>query len=124
MLDADQDLLTQADFILSIVPPADAVRTAKRFTQVAHVRDKDKEPLFYIDLNAISPSRARSLQLLFKDYPIMRFLDGGVSQQSIISMLIFFPFFRSCPEAIERSLEAPHNSIRMVAGPNVSYPSV
>ncbi|CAF9907034.1 MAG: hypothetical protein ALECFALPRED_003047 [Alectoria fallacina] len=80
LVDADQELVAQADYILSIVPPRDAVSTAKRFTQAAagHVRNKDQKPLFYIDLNAISPSRARTLESLFKDCPMMRFLDGGI----------------------------------------------
>ena len=74
--------MAQADYILSIVPPRDAFGTAKRFTDAAagDVRDKDKEPLFYVDLNAISPSRARTLENLLKNYPMMRFLDGGVSE--------------------------------------------
>ena len=74
-------MIAQADYILSIVPPRDAVSTAKRFAEAAtgHVRDKDKEPLFYIDLNAISPTRARMLEAIWKDCPRMRFLDGGVS---------------------------------------------
>ena len=81
LVDADRELVAQADYILSIVPPRDAVSTAKRFAEAAagHVRHKDKKPLFYIDLNAISPSRARALEVLLKDYPMMRFLDGGVS---------------------------------------------
>ncbi len=82
MVDADQDLVAQADYILSIVPPRDTVSTAKRFAEAAvgHVRDRDKEPLFFLDLNAISPGRAQSLELLLKDVPMMRFLDGGVSE--------------------------------------------
>lgn len=80
LVEADQELVAEADYILSIVPPKDAVSTAKRFTEAAagHVRDKAKKPLFYIDLNAISPSRARTLEVLLKDYPMMRFLDGGI----------------------------------------------
>ncbi|KAL9075962.1 MAG: hypothetical protein Q9161_001356 [Pseudevernia consocians] len=80
LINADQELVAQADYLMSIVPPRDAVSTAKRFTQATagDVRDKDKEPLFYIDLNAISPSRARTLEALLKDYPMMRFLDGGI----------------------------------------------
>ena len=73
--------MAQADYILSIVPPRDAISTARRFAEAAAtgVRHEDKEPLFYLDLNAISPGRARTLELLFKDCPIIRFLDGGVS---------------------------------------------
>ena len=82
MVDTDKDLVAQADYILSIVPPRDAVSTAERFTKVAaagQVRDKDQEPLLYIDLNAISPGRSQTLQTLLNDHPEMRFLDGGVS---------------------------------------------
>lgn len=80
LVDTDQELVAQADYILSIVPPRDAISTAKRFTEAAagHVRDPEQEPLFYIDLNAISPNGARTLELLLKDYPMMRFLDGGI----------------------------------------------
>ena len=82
LVDADWDLVAQADYILSIVPPRDAVDTAKRLTNAVArgVRDKHAEPLFYMDLNAISPGRARTLELLLGDYPTMRFLDGGVSE--------------------------------------------
>lgn len=81
-MDADHELIAQADYILSIVPPRDAVSTAKRFTEAAagDVRDRGRAPLFYIDLNAISPNRARTLESLLEDYPMMRFLDGGVSE--------------------------------------------
>ena len=82
LVDADRDLVAQADYILSIVPPRDAVDTAKRFTNAVArgVRDEHTQPLFYMDLNAISPGRARTLELLLGGYPMMRFLDGGVSE--------------------------------------------
>lgn len=119
MVDSDQDMIAQADYILSIVPPRDAVSTAERFAKAAtgHVRDKDKEPLFYIDLNAISPSRARMLEAICKDCPPMRYLDGGVSF-SVPYHLI------SCPEVNERSLEPHQISKKMAAGqdPALSSP--
>lgn len=82
LVDAHQELVAQADYILSIVPPRDAVSTAKIFTEAVagDVRAKDKEPFFYIDLNAISPSRARTLEALSKECSAMKFLDGGVSE--------------------------------------------
>ena len=76
-------MIARADYILSIVPPRDALSTAERFKKAATglVRDRSKEALFYIDLNAISPSRARALDVLLKDGgPTMKFLDGGVSE--------------------------------------------
>ena len=74
--------MARADYILSILPPRDAVHTAERFIEAVagHVRGKDKGPLYYVDLNAISPSRARTLEVLLKGHPDVRFIDGGVSE--------------------------------------------
>ena len=82
LVDTDHDLVAQADYILSILPPRDAVNTAKRFSEAvaAHVRDPDQGPLYYLDLNAISPSRARTVEALLETYSHVRFIDGGVSE--------------------------------------------
>ena len=82
MVDTDQHLVAEADCILSIVPPRDAVDTAKRFTEAVagYVRDQHRGPLYYLDLNAISPSRARTLEDLFTLDPMMRFIDGAVCE--------------------------------------------
>ncbi|KAL2357001.1 6-phosphogluconate dehydrogenase [Cryomyces antarcticus] len=62
----DADLTRQADYILSIVPPRDALATAQRIVSAfTPERSRDKtSPLYYLDLNAISPSSARSIASL------------------------------------------------------------
>src|SRR4051812_20206452 len=59
----DASLVNEADYILSIVPPRDAVATAQRILDVFNNNNNDtnpsprkdkKEPLYYLDLNAIA----------------------------------------------------------------------
>ncbi|KAI9849667.1 MAG: hypothetical protein M1837_002792 [Sclerophora amabilis] len=74
----DEDLAHQSDYILSIVPPRDALSTARRVIKAAagQVMTERRAPLFYIDLNAISPRSAREMAALFPSD--VRFLDGGI----------------------------------------------
>ena len=51
--------------------------TAKRIASLAQEHRKQKTPLYYIDLNAISPRSASSVGNLFQSTPI-RFVDGGI----------------------------------------------
>ncbi|KAK8250773.1 6-phosphogluconate dehydrogenase [Phyllosticta capitalensis] len=74
-------LVNQSDYILSIVPPRDAVATAE--TTIAayqeHARPSDSHPLYYLDLNAIAPSTARAISTAFTtSAPEIRFIDGGI----------------------------------------------
>ncbi|KAK5007411.1 hypothetical protein LTR39_005413 [Cryomyces antarcticus] len=73
-------LTRQADYILSIVPPRDALATAQRIVSAfTPERSRDKtSPLYYLDLNAISPSSARSIASLLAPVQHVRFLDGGI----------------------------------------------
>lgn len=74
---SDQDLVIHSDYILSIVPPRDALATAKRIAAASAGINKSS-PLYYLDLNAISPRSAREMSKLF-EWTSIRFLDGGVS---------------------------------------------
>ncbi|KAJ4286282.1 hypothetical protein N0V90_013316 [Kalmusia sp. IMI 367209] len=69
-LSSDQELVARADYILSIVPPRDAVQTAMRVVDVLRrdpsLRASKQEPLYYLDLNAISPETARRTGTLFE----------------------------------------------------------
>ena len=80
LVDVDQQLVSQSDYILSIVPPRDALSTAKKINDaiVGQVRQR-KDPLYYIDLNAVSPNKAHALAALFDNQYTLRFVDGGVS---------------------------------------------
>ncbi|OAL06027.1 6-phosphogluconate dehydrogenase C-terminal domain-like protein [Phaeosphaeriaceae sp. SRC1lsM3a] len=73
----DEELVAQADIILSIVPPRDAVATAQRIVTASKARQSDKE-LWYFDLNAISPSTALSISSLLAPLPKLTFVDGGI----------------------------------------------
>ncbi|OQO12757.1 hypothetical protein B0A48_02221 [Cryoendolithus antarcticus] len=81
LLPTDLDLCNQADYILSIVPQRDAVATAERVIAVSSNPDfaKRQNPLYFLDLNAISPSSARANDELFaKSAPDIRLIDGGI----------------------------------------------
>ncbi|KAF2691864.1 6-phosphogluconate dehydrogenase C-terminal domain-like protein [Lentithecium fluviatile CBS 122367] len=78
----DIDLVAQSDYIFSIVPPRDAIATATRivdaFSAIKEGR-KGREPLYYLDLNAIAPSTARKIEELIRERaPSIRFIDGGI----------------------------------------------
>jgi 3-hydroxyisobutyrate dehydrogenase-like beta-hydroxyacid dehydrogenase len=75
---------------LSIVPPRDALETARTFAG-AWSKSKDDRgaskqkagqpavPLYYVDLNAISPGSANEINTLFElSAPEIRFVDGGI----------------------------------------------
>ena len=51
--------------------------TAKRIASITQEHRKQKTPLYYIDLNAISPRSAATVCDLFQSTPI-RFVDGGI----------------------------------------------
>ncbi|PVH78823.1 6-phosphogluconate dehydrogenase C-terminal domain-like protein [Cadophora sp. DSE1049] len=76
----DISLVTESDYIFSIVPPRDAVATAKRITDAfASLQTPKSSPLYYLDLNAISPNTARSIATLIStETPSIKFLDGGI----------------------------------------------
>lgn len=72
------DLVETTDYILSIVPPRDALATAKRITTAYSAQNK-VTPFYYLDLNAISPRTAREIASLFQTTaPGVRFVDGGI----------------------------------------------
>ncbi|KAI0170076.1 6-phosphogluconate dehydrogenase [Pestalotiopsis sp. NC0098] len=78
----DLELVAQADYILSIVPPRDAHSTAKRI-RAAVVASQDSGPadrtIHFLDLNAVSPQTARLIAAVFDDTASVRFIDGVIS---------------------------------------------
>ncbi|KAI4653761.1 hypothetical protein J4E93_001528 [Alternaria ventricosa] len=82
----DEELVADADYILSIVPPRDAVATANRVVSALQSetwererREKGKGAVWYLDLNAISPDTARSIAGLFEQVEKgVVFVDGGI----------------------------------------------
>ncbi|KAF2673702.1 6-phosphogluconate dehydrogenase C-terminal domain-like protein [Microthyrium microscopicum] len=81
LVSSDADLVHQSDYIVSIVPPKDALATADRIVsaQSSKPRPSDASPLYYLDLNAVAPSSALAIAARFKDLSsAIRFVDGGI----------------------------------------------
>jgi 3-hydroxyisobutyrate dehydrogenase-like beta-hydroxyacid dehydrogenase len=76
-LATDADLVQECDYILSIVPPRDAFKTAQQIFTAAQVSSR-KNPLYFIDLNAVSPGTAKQTATLFEPNPNLRLIDGGI----------------------------------------------
>jgi 3-hydroxyisobutyrate dehydrogenase-like beta-hydroxyacid dehydrogenase len=83
-VDSDAELVKQADYILSIVPPKDVPSTAQRILTALkeegdRARTPNQEALWFLDLNAGSPDTASQLDALFRSQaPGVRFIDGGI----------------------------------------------
>ena len=77
-LPTDISLVENSDYILSIVPPRDALATATRIATAFNAQSKTT-PLYYLDLNAISPRSAREIGNLFHtSTPAIKYIDGGI----------------------------------------------
>ncbi|CEL00978.1 hypothetical protein ASPCAL00570 [Aspergillus calidoustus] len=72
-------LVSASDCILSIVPPRDALATAKRVAEAVPSEGNAREnALYYLDLNAIAPSHAFQIESLLTGNPNIVFIDGGI----------------------------------------------
>jgi 3-hydroxyisobutyrate dehydrogenase-like beta-hydroxyacid dehydrogenase len=71
---SDDELVTQSDFILSVVPPGQALALAERFK--APLARATHKPV-YIDCNAIAPKTAERIGTLLSDTNA-RYIDGGI----------------------------------------------
>ncbi|KAJ6196759.1 6-phosphogluconate dehydrogenase [Bipolaris maydis] len=97
LLDTDEELVASADYVLSIVPPRDAIATAERViaalekqqqqqqqqqksTEKPASSEQAKRMLYYLDLNAISPDTVRKIGGMFEERvkEEVRFVDGGI----------------------------------------------
>ncbi|KAM7194744.1 putative 6-phosphogluconate dehydrogenase [Rhypophila sp. PSN 637] len=85
ILPTDNDLITNCDLILSVVPPNDALHTAKRILSAISSpgnppRRPNNKPLYLADMNAVSPATVRSIASLFSPLPdsTIRFIDGSI----------------------------------------------
>jgi hypothetical protein len=78
----DVELVAKCDYILSIVPPRDAVATAARVVNALNstpLARSSSSPLYYLDLNAISPSTVLAISETFTRSPHkVTFIDGGI----------------------------------------------
>jgi len=81
LVSTDLELCNSADYILSIVPPKDAKAIAQRIVKAvtSFEFNKRSSPLFFLDLNAISPQTARDIDDLIRpSSPNVKFIDGGI----------------------------------------------
>lgn len=76
----DEALVDQSDFLLSIVPPRDAVDIAERVSSALRKTASPRSsPLYFLDLNAVSPLTAQKVAAKFSDLGhSCRFIDGGI----------------------------------------------
>jgi 3-hydroxyisobutyrate dehydrogenase-like beta-hydroxyacid dehydrogenase len=106
LLPTDESLVQQCDYILSIVPPRDAFATAQRIFTAAQTTEKNT-PLYYLDLNAVSPHTARRTATLLSSSHVIKLLDGGI--------IGGVPHSKS---ALEDSTISWHCPSLIVSGPN------
>src|SRR6266508_540219 len=84
MLAASDEEIVAADFILSILPPGDAVALAQRFQPA--LTASNSKPV-YVDCNAVSPRTAAPRFAALKDYGLdVRVLGGPMSAASALKM--------------------------------------
>jgi len=80
LYNTDEEVVAHADYFLSIVPPRDAIATAERVRDaLAGAKRMEGRPLYYLDLNAISPETAKKIAGLFG--PVadrVQLIDGGI----------------------------------------------
>jgi 3-hydroxyisobutyrate dehydrogenase-like beta-hydroxyacid dehydrogenase len=74
MIDATDIEIAGSDFILSILPPGDAVALAERLAPA--IRDARRKPI-YIDCNAVSPATVRQIDRVVREAGAT-FVDGGI----------------------------------------------
>jgi hypothetical protein len=76
---SDLELVQQCAVILSVVPPKDAEATAQRVADALSGGSSRSEPLYFLELNAVSPSTSRSIESLFQRARVpVRVIDGCI----------------------------------------------
>ncbi|KAG6009508.1 hypothetical protein E4U21_002144 [Claviceps maximensis] len=82
IVSSDLHLVKQCQVILSVVPPLGARPTAQRIADALSGEGgtvSEHDPIFFVDLNATSPSSARSMANMFEKARVpVRFLDGCI----------------------------------------------
>jgi len=67
--------------ILSVVPPQDALATAQRIVSaITTLSSPRTKPLYFADMNAVSPSSVKAIAALFDSLPAgtVNFIDGSI----------------------------------------------
>src|SRR3954469_11129663 len=110
----DDEFVAQSDFVLSIVPPGDAVALAER---LAPALKRAGRKTVYVDCNAVSPQTAERIGEALKDTGCV-YVDAGIigPPPGPNSRTIFYV---SGPGANDfEKLSARGLSIRVMEGPN------
>jgi 3-hydroxyisobutyrate dehydrogenase-like beta-hydroxyacid dehydrogenase len=110
----DDELVAQAEFILSIVPPGDAVALAQRLAPAIR---KARRKTIYVDCNAVSPQTAEKIGEVLEGTGCT-YVDAGIigPPPGPNSRTVFYA---SGPGAAEfERLAACGLTIRLVEGPN------
>src|SRR5436309_10799452 len=110
----DDEFVAQSDFILSIVPPGDAVALAERLAPA--IRRVGRK-IVYVDCNAVSPQTAERIGNVLEDTGCI-YVDAGIvgPPPSDTTRTIFYasgPGAKDCARLSERGLQ-----IRLMDGPN------
>jgi len=110
----DEEFVRQADFILSIVPPGDAVALAER---LAPALKRAARRAVYVDCNAVSPQTAERIGAALRDTGCI-YVDAGIigPPPGPNSRTIFYasgPGAKEFERLAERGL-----SVRVMDGPN------
>jgi 3-hydroxyisobutyrate dehydrogenase-like beta-hydroxyacid dehydrogenase len=110
----DDEFAAQADYILSIVPPGDAVALAQR---LAPAIKRAGRKTIYVDCNAVSPQTAERIGAVLKDTGCI-YVDAGIigPPPSDTARTVFYasgPGARDFARLSERGLQ-----IRLMDGPN------
>jgi hypothetical protein len=71
------DIAAQAHWVLSILPPAEAVAFAQRFRDAHAATGDGGRALGFADCNAVNPTTVQRIAALFQDTPI-KFVDAGI----------------------------------------------
>lgn len=74
MQDSSQEQVAACDFILSIVPPGQALDLAEQLAPA--LRASNRKPI-YVDCNAVSPETVRKIDVVVRDTGAS-FVDGGI----------------------------------------------
>ena len=110
----DDEFVRQSDFILSIVPPGDAVGLAERLAPAIRRAGRS---IVYVDCNAVSPQTALRIGAMLMDTGCT-YVDAGIigPPPSDTARTIFYasgPGARDFARLAERGLQ-----IRLMDGPN------
>ena len=83
LLSSDKQFVDESDYILSIVPPRDALHVALRVKAALQASARRESALYFLDLNAISPLTVQTISAELSadgllDTVPLRYIDGGI----------------------------------------------